>query len=235
MGFNLPRKTIARVRDVDVRLDAGQHPFEAANEEAIEANWQAEVAANPALFDGRMMLLSSLELQGEHLTGRCHEVRYATLLHWRKHRAVAAEHAFAHAALISTDDCLVAIRMGAHTANPGAVYFAAGSFEVEDFVDGRCDPEANMVREVGEETGLDISALRREEEMHLFSLDSSTALFRRYWLDMTAAEAEAHIAAFVKGEAEPEIEGPVIIRRGAPMPEGIKPHMEAFVRWHFGQ
>jgi 8-oxo-dGTP pyrophosphatase MutT (NUDIX family) len=40
-----------------------------------------------------------------------------------------------------------------------------------------------MIREVREETGLDISATRRETGHQLFSLDRATAIFRRYWLD----------------------------------------------------
>ena len=45
-------------------------------------------------------------------------------------------------------NALVAIRMGAHTVNAGKVYFAAGSFEPEDFPDGVVDAHGNMAREV---------------------------------------------------------------------------------------
>lgn len=62
-------------------------------------------------------------------------------------------HLFAYPVLETSDGALVAIRMGAHTANPGQVYFAAGSLEPEDVVDGRCDIEANMRREVRRRPG----------------------------------------------------------------------------------
>ena len=65
--------------------------------------------------------------------------------------------------LVTKDNALIAIRMAAHTVNAGRVYFAAGSFEPEDFPDGRVDAHGNMVREVTEETGLDISGVRRGE------------------------------------------------------------------------
>lgn len=236
MGFDLPRGAITPVANVAVTLGPLPHPFELVNAAEIEANWRIEHASNPALFDGRMMLLSALSLDGDQLVGRCHEVRYATLLYWRRHRDTdAAEHAFAHAALIASDDALVAIRMGKHTASPGSVYFAAGSFEREDFVDGVCGPDANMIREVAEETGLDISRLRRDERFLLFSLDKATAIFRRYWLNETAATVAERIRAFVATQDDPEIEGPVIIRLGEAYPEGLKPHMQAFAEWHFGE
>jgi 8-oxo-dGTP pyrophosphatase MutT (NUDIX family) len=233
--FDIPRNAITLVERVEVRLDPLPHPFEGAYPEAIAANWQAEVAAQPALFNGRMALLSELRLDNGALAGRCHEVNYATFLYWKRNRAETAEHAFAHPALVSRDNALIAIRMGPRTANPGAVYFAAGSFEAEDFRDGLCDLEANMIREVREETGLDISATRRETGHQLFSLDRATAIFRRYWLEQDAEAIAQSIRDFVAGEADPEIQGPVIIRGPDDLPQGLRPHMRAFSEWHFGQ
>ena len=110
MSFDLPRNTILPVDAVDVRLDPGPHPFESANRAAIEENWRRETDANPALFNGEVVLLSRLAYSGGNLAGRCHAIRYATFLHWRRHRETApAEHAFAHAMLVSRDGALVAV------------------------------------------------------------------------------------------------------------------------------
>ena len=232
--FNLPRGEVVPVSSIDVRLDPSPHAYEVANSEAIEANWQREVGANPALFDGRIVLLSEVSYDDGRLVGRCNPVRYATLLAWRREHAAGAEHAYAHAALVSSDGALVAIRMGAHTANPGKVYFAAGSFEEEDFRDGLVDTDANMEREVWEETGLDITGARKEDGYHLFSRDGQTVIFRRYFLDEPADRIAERISAHVAAEEEPEIEGPVIIRAMDDLPEGIALHMRAIVEWYFG-
>ena len=219
-----------------MRLDPAPHPFEVENAEAIDAYWQRISASNPALYDGRLVLHSDLAYRDGRLVGSCREVRFATFMYWRERRgAESAEHAYAHAALISNDNALVAIRMGRHTAAPDSVYFAAGSFEPMDFSGGACDMDANMVREVREETGLDIARLRRDAQMQLFSLDKATALFRRYWLDEPAERVAGRIRDFVTAEPNPEIEEPVIIRRGEALPRGIMPHMVAFARWHFGE
>jgi 8-oxo-dGTP pyrophosphatase MutT (NUDIX family) len=233
MAFNLPRGEVVPVSSIEVRLDPAPHEYEVANAEAIEANWKREVAANPALFDGSIVLLSEVSYEGGRLIGRCNPVRYATLLAWRRERGAEAEHAYAHAALVSNDGALVAIRMGAHTANPGRVYFAAGSFEEEDFRDGLVDTDANMEREVQEETGLDIAGARKEDGYHLFSRDGQTVIFRCYFLDEPADCLAERISAHVAAEEEPEIEGPVIIRGKDNLPDGIAPHMGAIVEWYF--
>jgi 8-oxo-dGTP pyrophosphatase MutT (NUDIX family) len=233
MRFDLPLERIAAVDAVDVRLAGGPHPFEVEQGAAIDLNWAREKAANPALFDGTVVLLSDLVLRGRTLAGTCHAVRYATLLHWRHSRPAGAHHAYAHAALVSSDNALIAIRMAAHTANPGKVYFAAGSFEPEDFVDGRVDVAANMAREVREETGLEIGAAPRDAGYHLFSRAGSTVIFQRYWLDETADGLADRIRAFVATETVPEIEGPVTIRSADDRPDGIAPHMLPIIDWHF--
>ena len=234
MAFDIPRGVVVPVDAVDVRLDDQVHPFEAANWEAIAANWQAEHAANPALFNGTMVLLSELALKDRRLIGRCHPVQYATMLYWRRNKgAPGIEHSFAFPALVAADNALVAIRMGPHTANPGRIYFAAGSFEPHDFVDGKVDMAGNMAREVREETGLDISNARTDPHAHLFSVNHSSVIFRRYWLDEDAETLATRIEAFVASEPEPEIEGPVIIRSIEDAPDGMVAHMAEIVRWHF--
>lgn len=236
MAFDLPRGVILPVKAVEVRLERGPHPFELEFPDEIEANWQSAKAANPALYDGRIALHAHLALRDERLVGSCHETRYATFLYWRHRRgAVSAEHAYAHAALVSADNALVAVRMASWTANAGAVYFAAGSFEPEDFPDGMVDVDANMIREVREETGLDIAGLRRDPAYHIYSRAGGTVIIRRYFLAETADAVAGRIRAFVASEVKPEIDEPVIIRSADDLPDDLKPHMIEIVRWHFSQ
>ncbi|MCA0275235.1 MAG: hypothetical protein LCH86_04440 [Proteobacteria bacterium] len=236
MAFDIPRNVILPVDEVDVRLVDEPHPFERDNAEAIAANWQAEKEARPALFDGIVVLLSELAYRDNRLVGRCHAVRFSTFMLWRKLKPVSsAEHAFAHAMLISSDNALVAIRMGSHTANAGKVYFAAGSFEPEDFRDGLVDLDYNMLREVREETGLDLGQAEREQRCHALSVESGTVIVRCFRAAETADELAERIRAFVATDPDPEIEGPVIIRGMHDLPEGLMPHMHSLVEWHFSQ
>ncbi|MER8827033.1 hypothetical protein NKH73_13535 [Mesorhizobium sp. M0938] len=238
MSFDLPRNVILPVDAVDVRLDPGPHPFERDNAQAIAENWGREIAANPALFDGTVVLLSALSYRDNSLVGRCHAVRYSTFMLWRGNRQVAgAEHAYAHAMLVAGDNALVAIRMAPHTVNAGRVYFAAGSFEPTDFRDGLVDVDFNMIREVREETGLDLAGVTRGKRYYALSTASGTVIFRRYRAPASADEIAQRISAFVAAEAdsgaEPEIEGPVIIRTAKDLPDGLMPHMKPLIEWHF--
>ncbi|WP_027160568.1 hypothetical protein [Mesorhizobium sp. WSM1293] len=234
MSFDLPRNVILPVDAIDVRLDPGPHPFARDNAEAIAENWQHEIAANPALFDGMVVLLSQLAYRDNRLAGRCHAVNYSTFMLWRKRRENSgAEHAYAHAMLVAADNALVAIRMGPHTVNAGRVYFAAGSFEPVDFRDGLVDVDFNMMREVREETGLDLSGAERGKRYHAMSTNSGTVIFRRYHAAAPADEIAQRISAFVATETEPEIDGPVIIRHAADLPVGLSPHMKPLIEWHF--
>jgi 8-oxo-dGTP pyrophosphatase MutT (NUDIX family) len=234
MTFDLPHDVILPVDAVDVRLDPGPHPFALENAEAIAANWRNETEANPALFDGTVVLLSQLAYRDRRLVGRCHAVNYSTFMLWRRRReASGAGHAYAHAMLVCSDNALVAIRMGKHTVNAGRVYFAAGSFEPVDFRDGMVDVDFNMIREVREETGLDLSAVRRGAHWQALSTASGTVIFRRYHVDEPADEIARRISSFVATEADPEIEGPVIMRHAADLPDGLAPHMKPLVEWHF--
>ena len=234
LSFDLPRNVILPVDAVDVRLDPGPHPFALSNAEAIAENWRQEMAVNPALFDGTVVLLSELAYRDGRLAGSCHAVGYSTFLLWRKRRENSgAEHAYAHAMLVAGDNALVAIRMGPQTVNAGRVYFAAGSFEPIDFRDGQVDVDFNMIREVREETGLDLSDADRGERYHALSTTSGTVIFRRYHVDEPADEIARRISAFVAGETDPEIDGPVIIRHAGDLPEGLASHMKPLIEWHF--
>ncbi|MBZ9698267.1 MULTISPECIES: hypothetical protein [unclassified Mesorhizobium] len=236
MSFDLPRNVILPVDAIDVRLDPGPHPFAVENAAVIAENWRGEIEANPALFDGIVVLLSELAYRDRSLIGRCHAVNYSTFMLWRKRRENSgAEHAYAHAVLVAGDNALVAIRMGPRTVSAGWVYFAAGSFEPIDFRDGLVDVDFNMMREVREETGIDLSDARRGVRWHALSTASGTVIFRRYHVDAPADEIARRISAFVATEADPEIEGPVIIRHAGDLPDGLSPHMKPLIEWHFAR
>jgi 8-oxo-dGTP pyrophosphatase MutT (NUDIX family) len=236
MSFDLPRDAILPVDEIDVRLDSAPHPFERQHLAEIDENWRYETAINPHVFDGQVALLSELSYRDARLAGRCHIVRYATFMYWRRNRAAQnAGHAFAHAMLVSSDGSLVAIRMGAHTVNAGRVYFAAGSFELEDFRDGRVDVASNMRREVMEEIGIDLADAETEpgRRHYLLSTANGTVIFRRYRARLTANQLVTRINDFLATQEQPEIAGPVVIHSANDLPDNLAPHMVPLVEWHF--
>ncbi|MFZ1680707.1 MAG: hypothetical protein WAT70_06775 [Rhizobiaceae bacterium] len=223
---------VTDIADVDVRLAPTIHPYATRHAEAIAENWRAETGRNPRLFDGTVMLHSALSCDDAVLTGQSHPVPFSAFMHWRANRGVdGVAHLFAHAVPVGACGRLVAIRMAGHTANAGQVYFAAGSFEPADFVDGRLDAPANMRREVREETGIDLAGCRTESGYRLTRVGETVLLFRRYWLEQDAEEIAQRIRDHVAGDPDPEIDGPVILAHGE-RPAPAPPHMATLIDWH---
>eukprot|EP00913_Durusdinium_trenchii_P021250 g19963.t1 len=203
-----PGQAVFPVSSVELTIVDGLHPLCLSDADDIRANWQREVSANPALFDGEMVFHRSLRLEGQAISGEAHLVPYSTFLWWRrKADRSGASHLFCYPVLVSADGALIAITMGPHTANPGQVYFAAGSLEPQDIRDGRCDVDSNMRREVLEETGFDLAEHRSDQHYHALSLNRTVALFKRFFIDLPAEEIAARIEAHARAAAEQEIAG----------------------------
>jgi 8-oxo-dGTP pyrophosphatase MutT (NUDIX family) len=212
----VPRDVIFPVRSFDLIVEPGDHPFFVDNRTAIAENWSREVAANPHLYDGQMVLQRAIGLDGDHLTGRAHMVPFSTFLYWRRERMPAATHLFALPVIASSDGAVIAIRMGEKTANPGRVYCAAGSLDAHDVIDGRIDLDFNMRREVAEETGLDLDSAAVSPGYQGYFTTNTMTIFRIFRFDLSEAELLDRIAGHVARDPDPEISGAIGIRSADP-------------------
>lgn len=232
--FDLPAAQIVPAVGIDLSVEAGPHPYERRNAVAIDAHWQVEKTRNDALWDGRAMLFSRLALAGDRLRGACHEGRFATFLHWRRQAEKEdLRHAFANPVLVTSDGALVAVEMGAHTANAGLVYFPSGSFDPGDVRGGRLDVDGNMRREIAEETGIAIAGMPREPGYRLLDLTRGLAIVTRILVPWNAEETRRAIESFVAGEAEPEIARPVIVASADLSGLTVSQHVPRIAAWHF--
>lgn len=230
----IPEYAIFPVDHLELNVCADPHPLIASHGGEIRDNWAAEVAANPALYDGTMILQRRIVLSPGSVVATGHVVPFSTLLYWRKAKPPGgAAHLFSIPVLLSSDNAVIAIQMGAHTANPGKVYCAAGSLEAEDIVDGRCDADINMAREVMEETGLSLSDAAAVGGFHALHADDYVTLFRVYRFAETAETLLARIAAHTATEAEPEIAGAVAIRDADPGRHHYAHFMPPMLAWIF--
>ena len=198
----------------DVVLKDGPHPIYLERTAEIEANWLAEHAANPALFNGRMLMHSNVHIDSMgRMASEAHLSPYSTMLWWRKQPdRPKAEHLFSMAIPITRDGALLAVEMSAHTANPGRIYCAAGSLDQHDLVDGRADLDSNMVREVREETGLYLGEAVKVSGYFGVRVNRATVVFRFFQLPYDVDECSSRILRHMEDDAEQEIAGPVFIR-----------------------
>lgn len=224
--------TVFPVKAVRLKVLEGEHPYHRAERAAAAGNWRQEIARNPALFDGQMVLQHRLSLADGVIAGEAYMVPYSTFLWWRRRPAAGAFHLFAFPVLVSGDGALVAVRMAAQTANPGQVYCAAGSLDAGDVFDGHCDVEANMRREVMEETGFDLSRdAVADPQLYAAHRERHVTLYRLFRFDMTADAMVAAIGA--RAERDAEVEEAVAIRSADPAAHRYAPSMLPLLDWFF--
>ncbi|MDQ0421385.1 8-oxo-dGTP pyrophosphatase MutT (NUDIX family) [Peteryoungia aggregata LMG 23059] len=203
------------VCSLELRVSPEPHPLDLTRVDEVAENWLRESAANPALFNGKTILQREIRYRNGHLRAEGHVSSFATFLWWRRQRDLAgACHLFGYPVIVSSDGALIAVEMAPHTANPGQVYFAAGSLDLSDVSDGACDIEGNMRREVLEETGLDLNEAFADPVLYASYRPKRLALVRLFSFAETADALVARINTFARTCADPEISRAVVIRNG---------------------
>lgn len=222
------------VHSHELLVSSEPHPLDLLAAEEVAENWEREVGANPALFNGRTILQRRIRYSDGHLRAEGHASSFATFLWWRRHAELAgACHLFGYPVIVASDGALIAVEMAPHTANPGQVYFAAGSLDLSDVVDGRCDIESNMRREVMEETGLDLDAARADPVLYASYRSRRLTLLRLFSFAESADELVAKIDDFARNCPDPEISRAVAIRSGDPTLHRYGLAMLPILRWFF--
>lgn len=153
---------IVPVTDIDVVSVPGPWPLSAEQRAAVGPYWQGAIAANPHLWDGRILGLSApgggrpVVADGV-FRAEAREDAYSAFMLWR-HQGfpeIGMCHAFGWALIASSDGAIIYGVMGGHTANAGRVYPPGGSLDPRDVLaDGRVDVVRSIELELEEETGL---------------------------------------------------------------------------------
>lgn len=229
-----PEKTLFPVRQVTLAVEPGDHPFHLAEREAAARNWREEVSRNPALFDGKIVFQRRLDFEDGAIRGTGHIIPYSTFLWWRSRPApTSGFHLFGFPVLVSSDGAIVAVRMSEHTANPGQVYCAAGSLDDGDVIDGYCDLLGNMLREVREETGLELSAADTDGQLFASHQRRRVTVYRFFRLRENARELVSRIEEHMRGDERAEIAGAVAIRSPDPTAHRYAAAMLPLIDWFF--
>ncbi|OCW57555.1 NUDIX domain-containing protein [Hoeflea olei] len=233
-GTDLPENRVFALDAVQLRLAQGEHPWVAAEREAIAAHWAREQVERPFLFNGTILLHRGLQLTDGVLSGASHRAPYAALLHLvRTAPRADVAHLFGSALILSSDGAMILIRMAARTANAGKVYAPAGSLDESDIVDAGVDLDGSMRREVREETGLDLSHAVAEGRLFAWRSGWLVAVFRRFRLDQPAEQIAERVRAHIRTGTEDEIEDVVVVRGPGDAGPTVPPYMRAMIDYHF--
>lgn len=223
---------VVPLRAVDARYEPGPWAFAEENAEAIRADWAASKAATPALFDGEVLLQHRFAIvDGVYRAGYL-AARYSAFLSWRGRGWPGApmRNGFAMAALRAADGAFLLGRMAAHTANPGRVYFAAGTPDLGDVVDGAVDLAGSALRELEEETGLTAADVVAGEGFDVVIDGALAAFMRAVRIDCGADEARRLMLDRMSALAEPELDEIVIVDRPLAIDPATMPRfMQAYL------
>ena len=149
---------------LDLRFEPAPWPFADERRAEIDAHFTKLRAAKPAMWNGRVLLLRRGEIAAGVLSGAYSEVDFASFVAWRdwEFPDKSVRNCFPMAALRSSDGAFLLGVMGAHTANAGHIYFAAGTPDPNDVVGDAVDLEGGVMRELTEEMGLAVSDVTPE-------------------------------------------------------------------------
>lgn len=154
---------LQEITDIRLTLRPGQWPFAEDMRPKIEANWAARIAANPHLWNGRVLgtvapgLPGGVSIEDGVLTGDVVEGDFASFVAWRDwgFPEVGMRNLFGSALIVSADNALILGVMASTTVNAGRIYPPGGSLEPADVgPDGRVGVIQSIERELMEETGL---------------------------------------------------------------------------------
>lgn len=215
-------------------LDGAPLAYGVANRAAIEEHWQHLTARNDRLWNGAFFMFSDVHRADGALSGRAHRTDFATFMHWRDHgRSPTAIHVSGTSMPVTSDGVLLAVRMAAHTANAGQLYFPAGALDADDLVDGRIDVMRNIRRELVEETGLAPPAGAFDARYVACHIENAWYLGRRCRLELSFEQCRERFAAHMAATGEDEATEMVPIA-GPDDAARLSPYARALALWHFG-
>ena len=199
--------------------------FAEENRERIDAHWDSLVSRKPALFNGKVLILHRWSLAGGVFTGAYLMTDYKSFMAWRDfgHPDKAKWNCFAMAALQSADGAFLLGEMGAHTANAGSIYFAAGTPDPSDLRGDEVDLNGSVLRELQEETGIRPADLTLPDHWAIVVHGQRIALMRPVLSPRTAEALKAQIEAFLATEDTPELSRMHIVRRPNDLSEDRMP------------
>ncbi len=215
-------------------------PWVFANERRadIDGWFAAQQRENPALWNGRVLLLDEYAITNGVFRGSYLETDFASFAAWRHWGAPAAAvyDCFGAAAVVAADGAFLLGVMGPHTANAGRIYFPCGTPDPGDIVENRVDLDFSVRRELKEETGLDIAEFTAEPGWTTV-IDASLIAHIKVLHSRESADAlRARVLAHLASERQPELADIRILRSPADFDAAMPRFVTGFLnqRWRAG-
>lgn len=205
------RFAITRADGLVAGVETHDWRFRRDNAGRIAEHWSGLVARKPAMFDGRVLLMTRAtiaEEAGRTLLRSAHfETDFSAFIAWRDFGFPdpGVRNCFAMAALRGNDGGFVLAEMSAHTSNAGLIYFPAGTPDLEDVIGDRLDLEGSAIRELEEETGLRPGEYTLDPDWLLIDAGPRFACMKGVAIDAPATEIARELDARITAQMDPEL------------------------------
>jgi 8-oxo-dGTP pyrophosphatase MutT (NUDIX family) len=227
-SFRAPDIQIVELDHVEIAVEPWRWEFAHRRREEIDLHFAARRRKQPALWNGRVLLLNRYAIEKSVLRGASFETDYASFLAWRDWDLPDAGvfNVFAAAALRSADGAYLVGRMAPSTSVAGQWLFPCGTPDPKDIgAAGTLDLAGSVGRELFEETGLDIGTFEAEPGWTLVRDGGFIALMKRLIAGESAETLRARSVRHLANEAQPEFSD-IRLLRG---PADFDPAMPRFL------
>lgn len=206
-------------------------PFARQRRAEIDAHFAARQAKTPELWNGRVLLLHTHAFEGRALGGTFFETDFASFIAWRDFGISDGDvvNCFAMGALRGSDGGWLLGVMGPHTANPGRIYFPAGTPDPDDVTGDSVDLAASVLREVVEETGLTMADFAMEAGWTAVVAGPRIALMKVLQAREPVDALRSRILRHLASEQQPELADIHIVRNRADFTEAMPEFVTAFL------
>lgn len=232
----MPAPRIVAVDRLEIAFAPFRWPFAQERGAEIAAHFETLRQATPQLWNGRILLMRDFAIAGDGdrgfvVRGRYFECGFADLLAWRDWGFPDPDvvNCFPMGALRASDGAFLMGVMSMTTANPGRVYFAAGTPDRDDLRDDTVDLAGNVLREIGEETGLTAADLTMAPGWHAVVDGPRVAMMKPVTVPFPALEARARMLRHLATEKQPELSDIRIVRSAADVDAAMPGFVTAYL------
>jgi 8-oxo-dGTP pyrophosphatase MutT (NUDIX family) len=211
-------------------------PFAENRRGEIDEFFRRECEKNPALWNGRLLLLRSANIRDGAMSGRFFEIDYASMLaalDWGG-MGDAVKACFPAAAVLASDGGFILGEMAKHTRNAGEVVFPCGSAERSDVINSWVDFFGTLRRELREETGIVLDTLLPESGWYAVTVGPRLPVIKIVRANEPAEGLRARIVANLAVQQRSEFSEILIVRGLSDLSERMPAWVTGFLR-HFWQ
>jgi 8-oxo-dGTP pyrophosphatase MutT (NUDIX family) len=223
---------IAEINRVEIAVEPWSWEFALARREEIDRNFVRRLGEGSAIWNGRVLLLHRYAVRDGLLQGACFETDYASFLAWRDWSFPDPNvfNVFASAALQAADGAFLLGEMGPWTASAGSVYFPCGTPDPNDIsADAALDLAGSVSRELLEETGLEIGALKAQPGWTMVRDGGFIGLMKQVTSQQNSEEFRAQIMRNLASQARPEFCDIHIVRGQADLDHRVPRFLAAYL------